>query len=379
MYRLKSQDFRDILDLVYVANSHSDLTAMRNDLLRAMEQVFRIDSANFFLGDSRYSRWIGIDITSAISLGIDEHYLERFGEHYYCYDPFLRELDSGKAVFTTGEVCPYSRWVKLEYYNDFLKPQKIYHELAIVLRSGIKLCGLIALFRPREQPNFSQREIVKANILAPYLATALENIRLLSKIKEERKLLQIANEPYLEGILLLDYDFQTIYCNSRAKQSCLSLSRNRPAQTSEAEGENLPIPPEILEDCLALKELFQNGKQITSPCRIRTVWAEEGKRFQIKTSLSQQPSPEVSSPYFLASLEDLSETYKIRGEMLKEKCHLTEREIEVIRGVSEGLTNEDVADKLFISRFTVENHLKSIFKKTGVKNRTELAGRVEFP
>ena len=107
--------------------------------------------------------------------------------------------------------------------------------------------------------------------------------------------------------------------------------------------------------------------------------AGDGKRFQIKTSLAQQSSAEVSSPCFLVSLEDISSTCKIRGEVLKERYHLTEREIEVVQCVSEGLTNEDVARRLFISRFTVENHLKSIFEKTGVKNRTELASRIEFP
>ena len=128
-----------------------------------------------------------------------------------------------------------------------------------------------------------------------------------------------------------------------------------------------------------LKELFESGNRIAPLSRIRTMYAGDGKRFQIKTSLAQQSSTEVSSPCFLVSLEDISETCKIRGEVLKERYHLTEREIEVVQSVSEGLTNEDVARRLFISRFTVENHLKSIFEKTGVKNRTELASRIEFP
>ena len=65
-----------------------------------------------------------------------------------------------------------------------------------------------------------------------------------------------------------------------------------------------------------------------------------------------------------------------RGE---ERHHLTEREIEVVQCVSEGLTNEDIARRLFISRYTAGKHLGNIFEKTGVRNRTELASRIEFP
>ncbi len=376
MVRLTNQEFHDILDLIRVANSHSEPTGMREDLLHAMESVFRIDSANFFLSNSRLRE---IDITGAVSLDIDRHYLEQYLRHYYRYDPFQIELHSMKVISKTEEVCPYSRWVKLEYYNDFLQPQKIHHELVIYLRSGAKLFGVIALFRSRRRSNFSQREVLKSHIIAPHLTTALENISLLSKIEEDKNLSRRVSESLLEGILILDYKLRPIYYNFKAKEICLSLNQKHPAWVSEAESESLPIAPEILQDCLALKKLSQNGNRIASLYRLMTMEASDGKRFQIKTCLAQQPSHSVSTPYFLISLENLSETHKIRGEVLKEKYQLTEREMEVIRCVSEGLANEDVARRLFISRLTVETHLKSIFEKTGVKNRTELASRIESP
>lgn len=375
MDRLTSRDFHDILDLIHIASSHSELEEMREDTLHAMEPVFRIDSANFFLGDSRLR---GIDITSAVSLGIDKHRLDQYLRHYYRYDPFRAELDSGKVVSRIDNVCPYSRLVKLGYYNDFLKPQKIHHEMVIYLRSGTKLLGVIALFRPKKHPNFSQMEVLKARMLSPHLTTVVENIRLFSKIEEKANLLRKANELPLQGVLLLDYKIRPVYWNSEAEEGCLSLS-HKPNGANGIKSYDLPILPEIMQDCSTIKEIFESGSRIAPLSRVRTMYAGDGKRFQIKTSLAQQPSTEVSKPCFLVSLEDISETCKIRGEVLRERYHLTEREIEVVQSVSEGLTNEDVARRLFISRFTVENHLKSIFEKTGVKNRTELASRIEFP
>ncbi|WP_316797772.1 response regulator transcription factor [Pedobacter frigidisoli] len=48
------------------------------------------------------------------------------------------------------------------------------------------------------------------------------------------------------------------------------------------------------------------------------------------------------------------------------------REIEILRLIGEGLTNAEMADKLFISRRTVEGHRQSLIDKTGAKNTAVL-------
>lgn len=51
----------------------------------------------------------------------------------------------------------------------------------------------------------------------------------------------------------------------------------------------------------------------------------------------------------------------------------SEREIEVLRLVAGGATNEEIAGRLFLSLKTVESHLRRLFDRYGVMNRTELA------
>lgn len=55
---------------------------------------------------------------------------------------------------------------------------------------------------------------------------------------------------------------------------------------------------------------------------------------------------------------------------------LTHREDEVARLVGAGVTNREVAARLFLSPKTVERHLVNIFRKLDVRNRTELAARL---
>jgi DNA-binding NarL/FixJ family response regulator len=52
---------------------------------------------------------------------------------------------------------------------------------------------------------------------------------------------------------------------------------------------------------------------------------------------------------------------------------LTRREIEIIALICDGLTNREMADRLFISETTVRHHLTSIFAKLGVRDRLTLA------
>jgi DNA-binding NarL/FixJ family response regulator len=52
---------------------------------------------------------------------------------------------------------------------------------------------------------------------------------------------------------------------------------------------------------------------------------------------------------------------------------LTQREIEVLQLLAKGLSNEDIAKKLFLSEGTVRNHISSIVTKLGVSDRMQAA------
>jgi pimeloyl-ACP methyl ester carboxylesterase/DNA-binding CsgD family transcriptional regulator len=52
---------------------------------------------------------------------------------------------------------------------------------------------------------------------------------------------------------------------------------------------------------------------------------------------------------------------------------LTEAERQVVALAAQGLSNAEIASDLFLSRFTVETHLKHVFTKLGVRSRAELA------
>ena len=85
-----------------------------------------------------------------------------------------------------------------------------------------------------------------------------------------------------------------------------------------------------------------------------------------------------SSPYLAQlALEQLSGSESTSNQhrisRFAERFGLTEVEVKVLRLMTEGLSNEEISDITCLARETIKGHLKSVFRKLDVKNRTEAA------
>jgi LuxR family maltose regulon positive regulatory protein len=56
---------------------------------------------------------------------------------------------------------------------------------------------------------------------------------------------------------------------------------------------------------------------------------------------------------------------------------LTERELEVLRLIAEGLSNIEIAERLFVGVSTVKKHINHIYGKLGVESRTQALLRAQ--
>jgi two-component system response regulator DegU len=64
-----------------------------------------------------------------------------------------------------------------------------------------------------------------------------------------------------------------------------------------------------------------------------------------------------------------SKKLKVEAE---EKLELTKREKEILKLISEGLSNKEIANNLFVSTRTIDTHRYNLMQKLGVKNGAEL-------
>jgi DNA-binding NarL/FixJ family response regulator len=71
------------------------------------------------------------------------------------------------------------------------------------------------------------------------------------------------------------------------------------------------------------------------------------------------------------ALQMLKNQYAANSNQIPDNYGLTTREIEVLKLMSEGLSYQPIAEKLFISPKTVRNHIENIYKKLQVNSKVD--------
>jgi two-component system, NarL family, response regulator LiaR len=61
----------------------------------------------------------------------------------------------------------------------------------------------------------------------------------------------------------------------------------------------------------------------------------------------------------------------VPGEKTLQQSGISKREWEVLAAMAEGLSNQEIADRLFVSLNTIKTHSSNLFEKMDVKRRTQ--------
>lgn len=80
----------------------------------------------------------------------------------------------------------------------------------------------------------------------------------------------------------------------------------------------------------------------------------------------------LSSNLCIAILERFNTQLNMLSQKSGTEINFSEREINVLKLIADGLTNQEIADKLYLSRRTVESQREALINKTGTKNSASL-------
>jgi DNA-binding CsgD family transcriptional regulator len=108
----------------------------------------------------------------------------------------------------------------------------------------------------------------------------------------------------------------------------------------------------------------------------RVLWVSDSERCRFRSRLADETLTDFSRPLFLVTMEVLPAHPGVDEDVMRRGLHLTKREAEIVSYIFRGHRNAEIADRLFISEGTVKNHLRSIYEKAQVKNRTGLIHKV---
>ncbi|MBW2118930.1 MAG: hypothetical protein JRH09_13575, partial [Deltaproteobacteria bacterium] len=245
---IKRQSMADLDQIAGIAFECNEVDELRNEVLKHLERFFKSNKSNFVLVKGHK-----FDFGSAAKRGIRDRYSKLYDEHYWQFDPFFSKFFAPHPkVLSTNQLIPLREFTRGEYYNDFLKPQSLHHQMTMSLRAGKQTLGVLAIFRPANAKDFSRTEKRKFVLMAPLLAGALERTLFLKEVTKTRLMLDlVGNELPYKGILVLNEATEPIYINENAAKMMFCFVQAKELQNKS----KLDIPSELRRHCQELNNL----------------------------------------------------------------------------------------------------------------------------
>ncbi len=161
----------------------------------------------------------------------------------------------------------------------------------------------------------------------------------------------------MPGILVLDADDRLLLSNARAFEMLRDVAP-RPAEDGE------DALPAVLRSLVPQLRARLRERADTSTAALLTV-----DLCVRACHMSGQPGR-----HLLLLLERVQRRDAVAHNL--ERFALSPRECDVVMLVLYGYSNRRIADQLFLTEYTVEDHLKRVFAKLAVKSRTALAAKI---
>jgi DNA-binding CsgD family transcriptional regulator len=368
-FGLSIEDLKRLLDLSSSISVGLGVDEFRHKTLTLLLSMIPSHSGNFFLADREAK---SINLSSPYTIGITEQALRAFEDYYQYMDPFLQRPCDQLGVTLLSEIVHREKFLQSKYYNEFLKPQGIYHQMTFSLCVGHRLVGVIALFRSSDEPPFDENEKQKAELMMPYLANGLERALIFEHTAQKTWILESSLRGHdSPGVFVLDRDMRMVFVNDAAR-ILLGLEDFFAGAGPTGQSRMRTVLPEKLG--MVCKQVAATADERNENDTEHVYWGgPEGQPLSANVT--------VISGHFLGQKEyfiqvRFGERYGTSNQttsQIARQYGLSGREIDVVKEVVKGSSNADIAKNLFISIHTVENHLKRIFRKMGVKNRTQLS------
>ncbi len=331
-----------------LANAPMDLATLPDKLLEALARVVPFDAFCWGAVDPASllpTRATGTTIPCTTSLIWEVNELVARGVVPRDIRPRAR---SGRYVARLSEVVD-ERSEHSAAYQRVLAPNGLEHQLRAALVLDGTHWGLLHI--ERRQPDFTSSEVALIDALVPHLANAFR-----------RWILADANHavgtatPVMPGVIVLDQDNEVD-----------SISPEAEHWLAEWGFADLKIPSPAIAAVVgaARARAGRSHNEIIPSARVRL---PTGTWLHVRATNLIRPDRKPRTAIVLerATPDEVA-------PLIARAHQLSERETQIALLVLRGLNTTEIASKLFISPYTVQDHLKSIFEKAGVRSRRELA------
>jgi len=347
----------------------------RRELIRLTHR--RLDTATLYRDSSHIlARFLAFDAACGhtmdpATLLLTRQFSEQFdadGFAQVCRNEYLQPdvnkfaslLDRTTPVGTLTEATA-GRPDRSHRYREILRPFGFGPELRATFTTGGSCWASLVLLRHSNGPEFSPDQQGFVASVGPYIAHAVRSSVLMGVVSDAT-----IDDDSAPGLVLL---------NARGEPEAISPPARRwlaelavPTSTSGAAG----LPGSIYVVAAAARRAVSREEGAPAePARLR-VQTQAGRWLVLHGSvLDEGPRARTSVIIEVARPAEIA-------PLIVEAYGLTDRESEITQLVLQGRSTQEIAKQLGLSTYTVQDHLKAIFDKVGVRSRKMLAARLFF-
>lgn len=341
--------------------SHRGLDLM--SFLRGVEEQFRRvteyeGAACFFTIDPSTSLLTGHinedlaqdeDRRRAVNLGV--------ANNEYREEDFNKFAALARSSSVAGILAESTQGVpeRSSRYRQLIRPFGLEGELRSAFVADGACWGGVALFRTPDQPPFEDQEQRFIQRLSRHIAEGIRTALVLAEVDAH-------DGQQTPGLILLD-DAGKVESLSPNASSWLEELID-PGSSDSA------VLPEVIYAVAEQARLAATGTGGHGPIRHRVPTRRGGWAMIHGTVL-------VGANQGAAIIIEPARAPEI-APLLLEAHGLSDREREVTFYILQGLSTSEIAERLFISAYTVQDHLKAIFEKMRVRSRKALVAKVFF-
>lgn len=184
---LTSSDFEKMLDLVLHLSSYKDDYCLH--VLQCLHEHLGYEHMSFLQVDSENN------FINPITFNIDSSLCKSYERYYKYVDIFFhhQKIVPNKKFMSIPDLMSFSDYEKTEYYNDFLRTDNLYYQIAIPLKANNNCIGGIGIFKPKSDGDFSPKDFALMTYLSEHISTHFNNFKQY-KTKEDSTSLLIKKD-----------------------------------------------------------------------------------------------------------------------------------------------------------------------------------------
>lgn len=329
-----------------VAQAAGDPVALRVSALQTLDRSMPFDAWCCATLDPQ-----SMVRTSAVSEGLPTGRAAAVAANEYMAEDVLKYAElavSEHPVGVLGAATGGRPWTSARY-RDVLAPSGFEHELRAVLRSAAGHCfGTLTLLRLVGKEDFAADEVALVTEVAPVLAEALGRSLFASADADE--------PPTEPGAVVFGSDGELTAMTPAARPWLSAFSRP-PLMQSGA----VPYPLRAI----ALQTLA-SGEGAKARLPVGAGWA----------ILHASPLADLEERLVGATVVVAPAEANEIAALAAAAFALSAREWQIAERLIEGSSTDEIARELFLSAYTVQDHVKELFRKLEVNSRSRVVARL---